>query len=97
MAGYGQHAGAGYAQGPNYRWWIPAEGISRTVITAEIQRFLGPDALVKPGPGKEENEVGRPVIMDFGRITDWPKGLNGYWISAYRNLTSVCSVVSNPK
>ncbi|KAF1988746.1 hypothetical protein K402DRAFT_411291 [Aulographum hederae CBS 113979] len=46
------------------QWWQPKEGISREVITADIQRYLGPDALVKPG--KE----------------------NGYWITAYRALTS---------
>ena len=44
-------------QGPNYRWWIPAEGISREVIAADIQRYLGPDALIKPGDGVGENEV----------------------------------------
>jgi hypothetical protein len=57
MAGYGQHTTTGYTQGPNYRWWVPAEGISRAVITAEIQRYLGHDALVRPGPGKGEDEV----------------------------------------
>ncbi|KAF2014587.1 hypothetical protein BU24DRAFT_463366 [Aaosphaeria arxii CBS 175.79] len=48
-------------------WWVPGEGITRVVIQADIQRYLGPDALVKPG----ENE-GRP----------------GYWVTAYRTLTS---------
>lgn len=37
------------ASGPNYRWWIPSAGIRRDVIVADIQRYLGQDALVKPG------------------------------------------------
>jgi hypothetical protein len=41
----------------NYRWWIPEDGIRRDVIQADIQRYLGPDALVKPGQGTGENEV----------------------------------------
>jgi len=36
---------------PNWRWWIPAEGIARDVIQADIQRYLGPEALVRPGDG----------------------------------------------
>jgi hypothetical protein len=42
---------------PNYRWWVPAEGIGRHVIQDEIRRYLGPDALVKPGQGMGENMV----------------------------------------
>ncbi len=30
-------------------WFISAEGIAREVITADIQRYLGPDAFVRPG------------------------------------------------
>lgn len=33
----------------NYRWFVSGDGIRRDVITADIQRYLGPDALVKPG------------------------------------------------
>jgi hypothetical protein len=32
-----------------YRWWIPAAGIRSDVIQADIQRYLGPGAPVKPG------------------------------------------------
>ncbi|KAH7112860.1 hypothetical protein B0J11DRAFT_446611 [Dendryphion nanum] len=31
------------------RWWIPSEGIARVVISADIQRYLGPDAVGIPG------------------------------------------------
>ncbi|KAF2727441.1 hypothetical protein EJ04DRAFT_451336 [Polyplosphaeria fusca] len=53
------------------QWFVPGDGIAREVITADIQRYLGPDALVRPGPGTGEYE-GRP----------------GYWITAYRTLTT---------
>jgi hypothetical protein len=39
------------------QWFVPGEGIAREVITADIQRYLGPDALVKPGNGTGDNEV----------------------------------------
>ncbi|TKA53495.1 hypothetical protein B0A49_12381 [Cryomyces minteri] len=53
------------------QWFQPGEGIAREVITADIQRYLGPDALVRPGTGIEEFE-----------------GVDGYWITAYRTLTT---------
>ncbi|KAL0258202.1 hypothetical protein SLS55_007375 [Diplodia seriata] len=56
---------------PTRQWFQPGEGIAREVITADIQRYLGPDALVKPGIGTGEYE-----------------GVEGYWITAYRTLTS---------
>jgi hypothetical protein len=33
-------------------WFVPKEGINRSVITADIQKYLGNDATVRPG--KEE-------------------------------------------
>lgn len=53
------------------QWFVLGDGIAREVITADIQRYLGPDALVRPGTGTGDYE-GRP----------------GYWITAYRTLTS---------
>ncbi|QDS69555.1 hypothetical protein FKW77_007871 [Venturia effusa] len=64
------------ASGPNYRWWIPSAGIRRDVIVADIQRYLGQDALVKPG------NCPRAISAEH-------EGQPGYLISAYRNLTSV--------
>ncbi|EON65724.1 hypothetical protein W97_04963 [Coniosporium apollinis CBS 100218] len=52
---------------PTRNWFVPGEGIAREVITADIQRYLGPDALVRPGNDE---------------------GVDGYWITAYRTLTS---------
>ncbi|KAF2681736.1 hypothetical protein K458DRAFT_308990 [Lentithecium fluviatile CBS 122367] len=54
------------------QWFVPGDGIAREVITADIQRYLGPDALVRPGAGTGDFEQGR----------------SGYWITAYRTLTS---------
>ncbi|KAF2179381.1 hypothetical protein K469DRAFT_730664 [Zopfia rhizophila CBS 207.26] len=31
------------------QWFVPGDGIAREVITADIQRYLGPDALGVPG------------------------------------------------
>lgn len=42
---------------PNWRWWIPAEGISREVIQADIKLYIGPHAQVRPGAGIEQFEV----------------------------------------
>ncbi|KAF2747237.1 hypothetical protein M011DRAFT_402897 [Sporormia fimetaria CBS 119925] len=50
------------------KWFVLGEGIAREVISADIQRYLGNDALVKPGV----NDKGQP----------------GYWITAYRTLTT---------
>lgn len=41
----------------NYRWWIPSDGIRREVIQADIQQYLGVDALVKPGISTGDNAV----------------------------------------
>jgi len=53
------------------QWFVLADGIAREVITADITRYLGNDALVRPGMGTGEYE-----------------GRRGYWIMAYRTLTS---------
>ncbi|KAI9777966.1 MAG: hypothetical protein M1839_008501 [Geoglossum umbratile] len=49
------------------QYFIPGEGISREVIQADICRYLGNDALVRPGQYQ---------------------GREGYFLTAYRNLTS---------
>ncbi|KAF2788882.1 hypothetical protein K505DRAFT_201597, partial [Melanomma pulvis-pyrius CBS 109.77] len=37
-------------------WFIPGDGIAREVITEDIQRYIGPDAVVRPGLGTGEWE-----------------------------------------
>lgn len=54
-------------------YFIPRIGIDREVITADINRYLGNDALVRPGTYEDKGN-GRTV--------------QGYFITAYRNLTS---------
>lgn len=75
------------------QWFIPGEGIAREVITADIQRYLGPDALVRPGTGTGEYEVRHSVPrgIDAQRSNKLRQGRPGYWITAYRTLTSVRS------
>ncbi|OBT52374.1 hypothetical protein VE04_07734 [Pseudogymnoascus sp. 24MN13] len=53
-------------------YFVPATGIDREVITTDICRYLGNDALVKPGQHK--NSKGEPIA--------------GYFITAYRALTT---------
>jgi hypothetical protein len=45
-----------------FRWWVPRESIRTDVIQADIQRYLGQDALVKPGLGTGENAVIFPPL-----------------------------------
>ncbi|CZR62841.1 uncharacterized protein PAC_12738 [Phialocephala subalpina] len=54
-------------------YFVPKDGIDREVITSDICRYLGNDALVRPG--NYENPQTRQVQA-------------GYFITAYRNLTT---------
>lgn len=54
-------------------YFVPRDGIDREVITADICRYLGKDALVRPGTNQD------PQTSQI---------IQGYQISAYRNLTS---------
>ncbi|KAI9802628.1 MAG: hypothetical protein M1825_002650 [Sarcosagium campestre] len=49
------------------QYFLPGDGIRREVITADICRYLGNDALVRPGQYE---------------------GRDGFWVTAYRALTS---------
>ncbi|KAK4989800.1 hypothetical protein LTR66_003120 [Elasticomyces elasticus] len=74
-------------------WFQPGAGIAREVITADIQRYLGPDAVVRPGRGDSNYQNGEFDVRALGttanllRLTK-PQGVEGYWIKAYRNLTT---------
>jgi hypothetical protein len=57
-----------------HRWFVSGDGIDRAVITADIQRYLGPEASVVPG-----------ISDDISGID---KGIAGYWVTAYRIFTS---------
>jgi len=61
------------AQPRTNEYFVPKDGIDREVITADICRYLGNDALVRPG--NYENPQTRQIQ-------------HGYFITAYRNLTT---------
>ena len=39
------------------QWFINGDGIDRHVISADIQRYLGNDATVRPGQGTGSDQV----------------------------------------
>lgn len=39
------------------QWFVPGDGIDRHVISADIQRYLGNDATVRPGQGTGDHQV----------------------------------------
>ncbi|KAF4987583.1 hypothetical protein FDECE_15373 [Fusarium decemcellulare] len=59
--------------GRQNEYFVPRDGIDREVISADICRYLGNDALVRPGH-YENPQTGQVV--------------QGYYITAYRNLTT---------
>jgi hypothetical protein len=52
------------------QWFQPGEGIAREVITADIQRYLGQDALVKPGEHEvcSSTERAPPQLLTYNRV-----------------------------
>ena len=52
-------------------WFLVREGIDMAVISADIQRYLGPDAHVRPA-------LVRPSVH---------RGDDGYWVTSYCYLT----------
>ena len=71
------------------QWFISGDGIDRHVISADIQRYLGNDATVRPGVGNGDNDVSETTSRSRVNTTNNPQGVHGYWIKAYRNLTTV--------
>ncbi|KAL2198793.1 hypothetical protein P885DRAFT_76396 [Corynascus similis CBS 632.67] len=67
-----QQAPAASGAARQNEYFVPRDGIDREVITSDICRYLGNDALVRPGTYESPD----------GRVTQ------GYYITAYRNLTS---------
>jgi hypothetical protein len=61
------------SQARTNEYFVPKEGIDREVITADICRYLGNDALVRPG-NYQNQQTGQVQA--------------GYFITAYRNLTT---------
>ncbi|KAH9895363.1 von Willebrand factor type A domain-containing protein [Xylariomycetidae sp. FL2044] len=72
IGSYGEEPVGAMSQRAN-EYFLPRDGIDRVVITADIQRWLGPDALVRTGTWVNPS-TGQEV--------------QGYYIEAYRNLTT---------
>jgi hypothetical protein len=72
MAGRDRDRARGGSSRTN-EYFVPKDGIDREVITADICRYLGNDALVRPGVYKDP----RTGVNQ-----------QGYFINAYRNLTT---------
>jgi D-serine deaminase-like pyridoxal phosphate-dependent protein len=76
-------------------YFVPKDGIDREVITADICRYLGNDALVRPG----NYEVSRCSLTKLSSVSNTRLIMRrtrrlvkaGYFITAYRNLTTVIS------
>jgi hypothetical protein len=86
-------ASAGSARQNEY--FVPRDGIDREVITADICRYLGNDALVRPGTYEVRSWVLShtkfTALVLVAHSCQHPDGrvTQGYYITAYRNLTSV--------
>ena len=74
-------------------YFLPGEGIDREVITADICRYLGGDARVRPGIYEvpriysRKNDASGADNFQGPLIRGSP--CQGYFITAYRNLTTV--------
>lgn len=103
-------------------YFVPRDGIDREVISADICRYLGNDALVRPGHYEVRRRVsGRPrchcthatttshlqlpslflsyaALLTISREQNPQTGqvVHGYYITAYRNLTTVSPAVVTP-
>jgi hypothetical protein len=74
--------------GSDRGFWIPDAGIEREIITHEITRHLGMDALVRPG----KNDV--CIQLEFAERCSTnlsQRGQSGYLITAFRAPTTACT------
>jgi hypothetical protein len=77
-----------------HEYFVSREGIDRAVITADIRRYLGPDALVRPG--SYEVSILTSFINEgeliMSQRPETKQMCHGYFITAYRNLTPVLQI-----
>ncbi|PFH56455.1 hypothetical protein XA68_16485 [Ophiocordyceps unilateralis] len=79
-------------------YFVPRDGIDREVISADICRYLGNDALVRPGQYDVcycstlpfQDGYPGPLLRQFSSSQNPQTGqtVHGYYITAYRNLTT---------
>lgn len=73
-------------------FFVPGTGIDREVITTDICRYLGNDALVKPGPYQVShcrNNTSRSKRLTAKQDPRTGEVRHGYFVTAYRALTTV--------
>lgn len=73
-------------------YFVPRDGIDREVITADICRYLGNDALVRPGNYEARSYQSKTRLDGILIVSQNPSTRQiqqGYFITAYRNLTTV--------
>lgn len=76
-------------------YFVPRDGIDREVISADICRYLGNDALVRPGHYEVRSPRQTVQTASFTNVAQNPQSgqtVQGYYITAYRNLTTVSHV-----
>jgi hypothetical protein len=77
MANRGRGAGASYPPSNNApprqnEYFVPRDGIDREVITADICRYLGNDALVRPGTHTNVSRVnGARLAIAVDAVCVW--------------------------
>jgi hypothetical protein len=67
-------------------YFVPRDGIDREVISADICRYLGNDALVRPGQYE--------VRLDFITASDWAVAAPA--LVAHTRATCSCPLHANP-
>jgi hypothetical protein len=87
-----QPRGAGSACTNEY--FLPKDGIDREVITADICRYLGNDALVRPGNYEASEKVFCELMLMATQNPTTFQVQQGYFITSYRNLTTVLCLFS---
>lgn len=79
-------------------YFVAKDGIDREVITADVCRYLGNDALVRPGVIDVSFATSEPIVPsrgpNFPQNPQTGQRQEGFLIRAYRNLTSVISLLS---
>lgn len=95
MSGRDNRRAVAAASARTNEYFVPKDGIDREVITADICRYLGNDALVRPGnyevgPRRCTYHLHRTTLITLQNpVTRQVQ--TGYFITAYRNLTTVIS------
>jgi hypothetical protein len=75
-------------------YFVPEDGIDREVIAADICRYLGNDALVRPGSYEASEVMFCELMLIVMQNPETRQVQRGYFITSYRNLTTVTCLFS---